>query len=150
MALLEANIDNVAMGIVAVFQNTRLTGTIWAVFPYFLISCSLNIILTLMIAIRLILYIGPVRTGVGITGIGRLCKAIITMFIESCALYAVSSLLYIGTGMARNSASLAFFCILAEIQVCAFLPPQLSNMVSDMMTDRAGHRSAAHYSPSRQ
>ena len=148
----EANVDHVAMGIVSVYQNTWLTGSTWAIVPYFLISCSLNIILTLMITIRLILYSGPVRTGVGITGTGRLCKAIIAMFIESCALYAVSLLLYVGTWMARDGVSPAFFPILAEIQVCAFLPPQLRNAVSDsdVTTDLTGHRSAAHHSTSRQ
>ena len=123
VALLEANLDNVAMGIVAVYQNARLTGSIWAVLPYCLISCSLNIILTLMIIIRLILTAGPIRTAVGIAGIGRLCKAVVAMFIESCALYVTSLLLYIGTWMAGNSVSTVFFAILVEIQVCAFLPP---------------------------
>ena len=110
------------MGAVSVYQNAQLNSS-WSIAPYFLISCSLNIILTLMITIRLILSTGPIRSGVGIAGIGRLCKAIITMFIESCALYAVSSLLYIGPWMAGNGVAIAFFPILTEIQVRAFLRP---------------------------
>ena len=110
------------MGIVVVYQNAQLNGS-WATFPYFFISLSLNIALTLMIAIRLVLYTSPVRTAVGIAGIGRLCKTIITMFIESCALYAVSLLLYIGPWMAGNGVATAFLPILAEIQVRAFLRP---------------------------
>jgi len=85
---------------------------------YLSISLSLNILLTLMIVIRLVMHTRNVRAVMGNPGgIGGLYKTVITMLIESCALYAVSSLLVIG----QSSAPIVdiFFPILAETQVIA-------------------------------
>ena len=73
-----------------------------------------------MIVIRLVLHARNTRTALGITGIGGLSRAIIIMLVESCALYAVSSLSVIGPLGAENSASNLFLPILAQTQVCAF------------------------------
>ena len=57
-------------------------------------------------------------------------KAVITMLIESAALYAVVLLLLIGTWSASSPAQFIFLPILAEIQVCAlftYLGTLLSN-----------------------
>ena len=54
--------------------------------PYFAISATLNVILTLMIVIRLILHSRNVRNTIGPSaGAGGLYKAIVTMLVESCA-----------------------------------------------------------------
>ena len=64
---------------------------------YVSISVSLNVLLTLMIVIRLILHARKVRNAIGsLAGISRLCKTISTMFVESCALFTVGSILVIG------------------------------------------------------
>ena len=108
------------MGIVFIYQTTVLTNTVqWSAVPWFSISLSLNVLLTLMIVIRLILHTRNVRTAMGGTGIGGLCEAIVTMLVESCALYAVSSLLVIGPWGAQNPVTNAFFPILAQTQVRA-------------------------------
>ena len=73
-----------------------------------------------MVVIRLILYTKTVRTAFGMIGIGGLCKAVVAMLVESCAVYTVSSLLYIGLWGTGNSATAAFLPIISETQVRAF------------------------------
>ena len=108
------------MGIVLIRQNTEVTGSMWSAVPYLSISLSLDTLLTLLIVIRLIVYTKNIRTTTGGTGIGGLCKAIITMLIESCALYAVSSLLVIGPWGAGSNAANIFFFVLTQTQVRIF------------------------------
>lgn len=87
---------------------------------YFSISVSLNVILTLMIVIRLVLHSRNVRNAVGAAAKAtRLYKTIVTMLIESSALYAASFLLYIGPWGANSNVSDIFFPLLAETQVRA-------------------------------
>ena len=105
------------MGIVLIRQNTEVTGSMWSAVPYLSISLSLDTLLTLLIVTRLIVYTKNIRTTTGGTGIGGLCKAIITMLIESCALYAVSSLLVIGPWGAGSNAANIFFFVLTQTQV---------------------------------
>ena len=116
----KANVVDVGMGILLVYQSSIVTSVTWSALPWFSISLSLNIILTLMIVIRLILHTRTIRTAMGGSGIGGLCKAVITMLVESCALYAVSSALLIGPWGAQNTVANTFLSILPEIQVRAF------------------------------
>ena len=109
------------MGITFVYQAAQVSSTVWSTLPYFTISLSLNVLLTLMIIIRLILHTRNTRTAVGITGIGALCKAVIIILVESCALYAVNSLLVVGLTGVRNSTWSLFAAIIAQTQVRAFL-----------------------------
>ena len=89
--------------------------------PYLSISISLNILLTLMIIIRLILHTRNIRIAMGITGIGGLSKAIVTMLIESCALYTTNSLLVIVSWVTGYNDVVTFVPFLAQTQVRAFL-----------------------------
>ena len=109
------------MGIVFNFQNTIADSNIspWSGIPYYTISLSLNILLTLMIVIRLTLQARDTRTALGMNGIGGLCTAIVTMLIESCVLYAVSSLLVIGPWGADSPITNTFLPILNQAQVRA-------------------------------
>ena len=71
-----------------------------------------------MVVIRLVLHCRDVRTILGAPGgISGLYKAIITMLVESCALFSVGSLLVIGILGAGNSAVETFIPILVETQV---------------------------------
>ena len=88
--------------------------------PYLSISVSINILLTLMIVIRLVLRCRAVHAFLGARGgIGGLCKTVITMLIESCALFTVSSLSVIVPSVTGNSAVDTF--ILVEAQVRGYL-----------------------------
>ena len=84
-----------------------------------------------MIIIRLVLLARNTRTALGRTGAGGLCRAIITMLIESCIIYAVSSLLVIGLFVTGSGASEIFMPILFETQVCAFPRPQRSDRLAN-------------------
>lgn len=87
---------------------------------YFSISVSLNVILTLMIVTRLILHSRNIRNAMGTAARAtRLYKTVVTMLIESSAIYAASFLLYIGPWGANSSVSDIFFPLLAETQVRA-------------------------------
>ena len=119
-ATLKANVANIAMGTVVVYQTTQLLSSDWAIIPYFSISLSLNVLLTLMIVIRLTLYARSIRTPMGEIGSGGLCKAIVTMFIESCAINAVISVLVLGLIGANSPTSVIFVFILPETQVRSF------------------------------
>jgi hypothetical protein len=89
--------------------------------PYFAISLALNVLLTLMIVIRLIIHIKNVRKAMGVHAAGTigLYRTVVTVFIESSALYTVTFLLYIGPWSALNYAQYLFFPPLAQIQVRA-------------------------------
>ena len=138
------------MGVLLVYQSAQLVGKVWSAVPWFSISLSLNILLTLMIVVRLILHARNIRTGMGGTGIGGLCKAIVTMLVESCALYAVSSVLVIGPWSAQATIGNTFLSILPEIQVRAFPRSRHSSGFSDMAVDWSGHRPIACHPASRQ
>ena len=128
------------MGIALEYQSTKVGSTNfppWSGFPYYSISLSLNIPLTLMIVVRLILHARNIRTALEGTGIGGLCKAIITMLIESCVLYAVSSLLVIAPWGASSRIAYTFLPILDQTQVRAFPWPRSLGRLSNVMTGLA-------------
>ena len=113
--------------------------------PYLSISMSLNILLTLMIIIRLALHIRDVRIAMGgPDGIGGLYKTVVTMLIESCALYTMSSFLVIGSWVSGDHSTIIFFNILTQIQVRAFPQPR-SLEFSNAATDWTGHCSTTHH-----
>ena len=88
--------------------------------PYLSISVSLNVLLTLMIVTRLALHIRNIRTAIGTpAGIGGSYRTVITMLIESSALYAVSSLLVIAPPLNIRYPADIFLPVLAQTQVCA-------------------------------
>jgi len=116
-----ANITNIAIGITTVIGEVERSAYITTNFslPFLSISLSLNVLLTLMIAIRLVLHSRGIRSilGAPLGGTSGLYKAIIAMLVESCALFAVSSLLVIGLSVSGNYASKTFLPILDETQV---------------------------------
>ena len=139
LAMFWANDIDIAMGILFIYQTSQPNSSIWNTIainfglPYFSISMSLNILLTLMIVVRLVLHSRNIRAAMGSpVGVSGLYKAIVTMLIESSALYAVNSLLFVGPWGAGNHAADIFLPILAETQVRTFLgrlpPDRLSNM----------------------
>ena len=115
VAILWADIDNIAMGIAFVWQ-ARFNATGWAHHSYFSISLALNVILTCLIVVRLIMHTRSTRSALGL---GGPYKAIVVMLVESSALYAVASLLVIGTWAANHYMVKFFKPILWQIQVRA-------------------------------
>jgi len=129
VVVLKAHLDDIVTGILAIclpIIKDRGLDEVWPTLPYLSISLSLNIILTLMIVVRLVLHGKNVRAATGSPGgIGGLYKTIATMLVESSALFAVSSLLVIGSLAAESSLSNLFIPILSQTQVRAFSYPNL-------------------------
>ena len=118
--MFKTNVASAATGVLFIYKGTQLSGSARFALPYLSISLSLNILLTLMIITRLILHARNTRAALRIGGIGGLCKAVVTMLVESCALYAVNSLLWLGPDVANNSVSYFFSFILSQTQVRGF------------------------------
>ena len=147
-----ANPVDLAMGLILIISEAHGLDSYWAnillhsSIPCISISVSLNVLLTLMIVIRLVLHSRNIRAATGSpAGISGVCNAIVTMLIESSALYAVNSLILIALWVADNDAAGAFIPILAETQVCAFSPPRPSDNLTNVTMTWAGYRSAAHH-----
>ena len=85
--------------------------------PYYAITLSLNILLTLMIATRLIRHSRNIRKAVGSAAGSGLYNTVVTVLVESCALYAVNSLLVIGPIGVNSGVQGIFTPILTYIQV---------------------------------
>ena len=130
---LRTNIDSIAMGIIYVCPAVKLTGIAASSgLPYYLILLSLNILLTLMIVIRLIVHARITRAALGTTRIGGLYKAVITMLVESCAIFTVSSLLVIGSLDALSPIADFFLPILHQTQVRAIPRLRYSDRLADV------------------
>lgn len=121
-----ANYTDTAMGIVYIWQisqtfNINSSSVTLANFgtPYYAISISLNVLLTVMIVTRLVMYNRNVRNAMGgPEKTGGVYGTAVTLLVESCALYALSYILFIGPWATGSPVSNIFFPILAETQVC--------------------------------
>lgn len=123
------NVTDTAMGITTVYTNfsgpivySSALSRIGAL-SYWVISLSLNVLLTLLIVVRLVIHSRSIRRAMG-TSFG-LYKSIISMLIESCALYASSFLVYIVTSREGGGLVSAFQPILGGTQVRASLMQNL-------------------------
>ena len=119
-------VSDIAIGILAIRPTEEWVKiSPWSTLPYISISLSLNVLLTFMIVVRLVLHGRNFRAATGsLAGFGGLYVAIATMLIESSALFAVSSLVVIGTWATNSTAANAFTPILAETQVRTLLRSQ--------------------------
>ena len=113
------------MGIVFLYQGSRTFDSLGHYFTifnfgisYFSTAVALNLLLTLMVVVRLFLHNRKVRSALGTqTASSGLYNAIIVMLVESCSLYTVTFLLYVGLRAANNTVASAFFSILVQVQV---------------------------------
>ena len=94
--------------------------------PYFSICLSLNVLLTLLISARLLLHSRNIRAAIGESSEPvSLYTTVVTMLVESCALYAVGYLLYIVPTVSLSYVGSIFSSALGEIQVrTAFTSPR--------------------------
>ena len=129
MLVFSADVTYTAMGVVLIyFQASRPDCTTWRPSTadvgtaYFSISLSLNVILTLMIVGRLLRHSRLIRDAMGpLVRPSGLYNALVSILVESCALYAITFILFIGAWSTSNPAQFIFFPILANIQVRARL-----------------------------
>lgn len=88
--------------------------------PYYSICLLLNIILTLMIVVRIVRHSREIRDAVGpLVRPNRLYETIVTILVESCALYAITFLLFAGPWCVGDGVQLVFSPILTQTQVRA-------------------------------
>ena len=152
-AILFANFTDAAMGIVITYHQAAepLDNRIDLGVPYFSISLLLNVFLTFMIVIRLVRHSREVRGALGpLVKPSRLYQTIVTIFVESSALYAVTFILFIGPWAAGSGAQLIFFPILAQVQVRDIFLMRCN--LGDRLThgDGTGNFSASHRPTGRQ
>ena len=119
------NTTNVALGIASIYYNSGMryytvTETNIST-SYYSISLALNVILTLMVVIRLILHIRSVRNATGASdgsgGLHTAASTVVTMFIESYALYAVVLLTYTIPWALNSWVDILFSGVLNAVQV---------------------------------
>ncbi|KAH0831410.1 hypothetical protein J3R83DRAFT_14080 [Lanmaoa asiatica] len=89
----------------------------WTI-PYFCVSLAINIVVTLLIVIRLLLYR---RAMVQLLGPGHAteCTTVVAMLVESAAVYATFSLLFLIPFAMNNPVSYTFIQVLGEAQLIA-------------------------------
>ena len=139
MATPPANVTDTAMGTMLIYQTSQPNSSIWNTVaidfgvPYFSISLSLNILLTLLIVIRLAMHSKNIRNAMGApTGTSGLYETIITVLVESCAIYAVTSLLFVAPWGAKSHVADIFLPVLGEIQVCPIFIPDTLHLLGNV------------------
>jgi hypothetical protein len=146
-APLSANLTDTVTGIIFLCKNTSPDGGTWTSsavnfgYPSFLTSLALNVLLTLMVIARLVLHSRSLKSALGpLASTNGLYKTILTMLVESFALYTVSFLLFIGSWSAKSYLVYTFFPILVETQVRAVLRPAVT---LEHLTDHFGEQAIA-------
>ena len=86
-------------------------------FAYNAVALLLNLLLTLMIIARVVLHMRNFKSAVGVSTGERLYTVIVTMLVESCALYTVAHLLYLIPLAAHSYISNVFPTAFALAQV---------------------------------
>lgn len=114
------------MGIMTLYQTSRPDSSLFSGItvnfglPYFTISVALNILLTLIIAWRLLLHDRNFKKAIGSQyAISSIYRSIVTMLIESSALYAAVSICFIVPYAMSRHASAIFLSMLSRVQIIA-------------------------------
>ena len=141
-----ANNTDTAMGIALVYfqivQPLAINGSANINFgtPYFAISLSLTVIVTIMIILKLVLHNRRIRRALGAStkggGLYTAVSAIVATLVESYALYAVNFLLFVGPWGANNYIANIFFPILIQTQVRVHLLPLTCSDIGLWASDR--------------
>ena len=88
--------------------------------PYYSISFTLNVLLTLMIVTRLFLLHRNIRNAMNApVRVNGLYRVIVTSLIESCAIYTATLVLFIGSWAARSPIWGVVCTVIPLIQVWA-------------------------------
>lgn len=113
-----------ATGIIVLYQAARPDATLWTHLavnfglPYFVITISLNVIISTIIAIRLFIYRYRMREAFpGDSSSSAPYASIAGLLIESSALYAIASILFIAPYAVGSHLSFVFLPILVQVQV---------------------------------
>ena len=147
------NTTDVVVSILDVYQNVGMrlytphaTNTTTS---YLSICLPLTVLLTLMIVIRLVKHIRNVRklTGAsdGSSGLNTAAAAVVTMLIESYALYAVALLLFIAPWAVESVYLYLFARVLCAVQVrTIFTLPRSATAIGRCCLTMHTYRSSLH------
>lgn len=110
-----------ALGILLLYETSRPNSDIFlhinTGLSYFALSTATNVLLTIMISGRLLMQIRHLSEMVGAVSARGLYTSAATMLIESCALYAIVSLIFMGLYGAGTHASEVVLPTLAQVRV---------------------------------
>ncbi|KAJ6450728.1 hypothetical protein C8R47DRAFT_1230155 [Mycena vitilis] len=119
-------LGSIAMGVMVLFQSSRPNANLWTKtsvnfgIPYFALSAALNVLITVLITTRLLLYRRSLRDALGDEEAMSVPFATVaSMLVESSLLYAVTSTLFLVPYGLKSSVSNIFLPILIEIQLLA-------------------------------
>jgi len=141
-------VATIPMGIVLLFQSSRPNANLWTKvtinfgIPYYSLSVSLNIMITLAISLRLMYHRNELKKTLG-TASNLPYVSIAAMLIESSSVYAAASLCFIIPYALNSAASHVFLPILIQAQVLA--PMLIIMRVADQSAWNS-HTAAVHIS----
>ncbi|KAF9495050.1 hypothetical protein BDN71DRAFT_917198 [Pleurotus eryngii] len=121
-------LGSVATGCLVLYRSSRPGAHLWTKttvdfgVPYFSLSVALNVLITMMISIRLLMFRHSLRKVLGPQAMSVPYASIAAMLIESSALYAGISLIFIGGYGAKSVVSNMF---LPNMVMAQFLAPML-------------------------
>ena len=146
---LSVYIVDAATGIFLAYQNSRPLNTLEKYgitansgILYTSLAVFLNVLLTSMIVVRLFLHSWKFRNAIGTSAMtGGLYNTIVAMLVESCALYTIVFLVFIGLRAADNPVSNTFLPLLIQVQVrgdlaCLWGLPTLKSCYLTTVLDR--------------
>jgi len=146
---------SLAIGIEFNYRDSRSAGIGWVFtdfinfgIPYYSISFALNVLLTPMIVGRLILHSRRIRKVMNApVKVNGLYKTIVTSLIESCAIYSVTFLLFIGSWAAKSPAVGLFLPILVQVQAIApfLIITRIANRSASNVTIISGDAVSIHF-----
>lgn len=112
-----------ATGCLVLYRSSRPGAHLWTKttvdfgVPYFSLSVALNVLITMMISIRLLMFRHSLRKALGPQAMSVPYASIAAMLIESSALYAGISLIFIGGYGAKSVVSNMFLPNMVMAQV---------------------------------
>jgi len=117
---------DISMGVMTLWQTCRPKSTLWTArtvdwgLSYFVLSISLNVIITTLISLRILYHRRQIMKACpGAEGHTAPYTSIIAMLVESSALLAVFGLLFIGPYAKGSHVSNIFLPILTQVQIIA-------------------------------
>ncbi|KAJ6464366.1 hypothetical protein C8R45DRAFT_1023829 [Mycena sanguinolenta] len=143
-------LSSIAIGVMILFQSSRPNANLWTKttvnfgLPYYSLAAGLNVLITSMITTRLLLYRRSLRNTLGTEQAMSLpFTSIASILVESCVLYAVTSILFLVPYGLKSDVSNVFIPILIQVQ---FLGPLL--IIYRVSKCRGWEKQTATISPS--
>ena len=116
----QLNVTIIAMGIGLPAQVSQPTLSIWSSLnfslPFFTLSLSLNIILTLMIVLHLLIQRRCIVEALGSKYAQRYIS-MVAIVVESAAISPITSITFLGLYISNNSVQNVYFQILPQVEV---------------------------------